>query len=854
MNDNHIFIENNNFKINSKNNIKIAIIDTGIDPSCQGLQYTQNNKKKIIDIIDCCDYSFFYLKKISVKSFNKKKFTKNIKFNNDFLFYEIKNLYNFIPNNIANINDNFKILFYKSDKLYLKIFNKNKTLFENSVEDYTFNFKYYVITILDKNLYFSIKEYDNIISIVFQSSSHGTHVASIVGGYYSENNTKNGICINSQLISLKISDTRINGLETSQSLLNAIEYIKNNNINLVNMSFGEHIDNLNCGLFIDNLEKYCIENNIIFCTSAGNSGPGYMSVNSPGGSLSSLISVGASISKNMYDNMYFNNFNKNKNNKIFHFSSRGPTNDGDMGICVVAPGGAISSLTSFDESSLGLKNGTSMASPYVCGLIGNLILHLNYVPYFYWIKNYIMNSSDKICFNSIHEGMGIINYKNLCNKFLNFNKNEKNYGFTVTCNYFNKSYRGILLIDIDYNIKIIKVEICINTFFKQSKNNNFNKLYNIKISKNLKNLIKIQEKIFITSDSNKIFCFINTENISKTINGHIYFFDKSKKNNDIIIPVNIFIPEEIEGSLTVPIIKKLKINKNSDNVRYLFIPNNQIINLTILKFDYCENLIFTLTQFINNKSFNNQSHKKILFNSINNSYSFDLEQSHITEICISKKTICYNQDINILLNINEYTKPNTNLIKNNKLFNLNINNVDFNINYKTYYSVFYYEFTGKYIKKFINPISKQKYYHYNFKYNIQKLGNYIINISCEQHTYDSLIVGSPILFIIDNNNNVLSASNKKDINFTFDNLDYQIFVYLISNTNNFDCNNLNVILKKKNLNNLIIYNDKKNYNLNKPIKNIIKYDNYTFYLKENFNLPNLRYYLLDLFGSEVKIV
>ena len=113
MNDNITFIENNNFKINSKNNIKIAIIDTGIDPSCQGLQNTQNNKKKIIDIIDCCDYSFFYLKKISVKSFNKKKFTKNIKFNNDFLFYEIKNLYNFIPKNFVNIDDNFKILFYK---------------------------------------------------------------------------------------------------------------------------------------------------------------------------------------------------------------------------------------------------------------------------------------------------------------------------------------------------------------------------------------------------------------------------------------------------------------------------------------------------------------------------------------------------------------------------------------------------------------------------------------------------------------------------------------------------------------------------------------------------------------------
>ena len=856
--ENITYIENNNYNININNNIKIAVIDTGIDPSCQALKFTKNKKQKIIDIIDCCEYSFFYLKKILTKNFNKK-YDTNVKTSYKNIIYDIKNLFNFLQkNNYTNnelefiLSQNYKILFYKTDKLYLKIFNRKNNLFNNQVEDYSLNFKYYNIKILNKKITFSIKEYDNVVSIVFQSSSHGTHVASIIGAYYSDNNKKNGICVNSQLISLKISDVRVNNIETSQSINNAIDYIKSNNINLVNMSFGEHIDNINCGIFIENLEKYCKSNNIIFCTSAGNSGPGYMSVNSPGGSISSLISVGAFISNNMYDNMYFNNFNKN--NKIFHFSSRGPTNDGDMGICVVAPGGAISSLTSMNDSSLGLKNGTSMASPFVCGLIANLILQLNYVPFFYWIKNYIMNSTDKICNNSIHEGMGLINYSKLYNKFKNFDKDKNNYGYDISCKYFDKNYRGILLIDIDYNIEIIKIEISINVFFKNDDhNNNFNKLLNIKLSNNLKKILNIQKKIFITPNCTKLFCYIETKNIYKTINGHIFFFENN--NNDIIIPVNIFIPEDINGSIDNSITKKLVLNKKTDSIRYLFIPNNKIVNLIFSKFNSCENLLLTFTQFVKNKSFNQQSFKKILFPDITNSFSFNIESGHITEICISKRSISYDQNIVLSLNINEFIKPNINFLQDSKFFYANIINVDFKLDYKTFYSIYYYYFSKSTVKKILNPINKKKYFNYTIKYDIKIIGNYSISISYDQKTYDSEIYGSPILLIYDDYNNILSGSNKKDIDFNFKkNLKYNFIISLISDNNKFDYNNIIIKLSKKNNDGLKVFYDQKNFNLNKSIKNIYKYDNYLFYLDVDFNINNLKYYLLDLFGSKVKIV
>lgn len=54
----------------------------------------------------------------------------------------------------------------------------------------------------------------------------------------------------------------------------------------------------------------------------------------------------------------------------YSWSSRGPTLDGDRGITVCAPGGAITTVPKYTLKSSELLNGTSMASPHVCGAIG----------------------------------------------------------------------------------------------------------------------------------------------------------------------------------------------------------------------------------------------------------------------------------------------------------------------------------------------------------------------------------------------------------------------------------------------------------------------------------------------------
>lgn len=55
----------------------------------------------------------------------------------------------------------------------------------------------------------------------------------------------------------------------------------------------------------------------------------------------------------------------------YSWSSRGPTLDGDRGITVCAPGGAITSVPNYTLKNSELLNGTSMAAPHVSGAVGN---------------------------------------------------------------------------------------------------------------------------------------------------------------------------------------------------------------------------------------------------------------------------------------------------------------------------------------------------------------------------------------------------------------------------------------------------------------------------------------------------
>jgi tripeptidyl-peptidase-2 len=211
----------------------------------------------------------------------------------------------------------------------------------------------------------NIYEGGKVLSIVADAHPHGTHVAGIVAGYYPDQPEWNGVAPGAQIVSVKIGDTYIDGMETGQALVRGTKTVLENNCDLVNMSFGEPTKAPNKGLIIRYFDELVSKHGVIFCASAGNSGPALSTVGAPGGTSSSLIGIGAHVSPKMMEAQYA--LRETFSDRAYTWSSRGPTFDGDVGVNLFAPGGAFAPVPQWTLQKSMQMNGTSMASPNCCG-------------------------------------------------------------------------------------------------------------------------------------------------------------------------------------------------------------------------------------------------------------------------------------------------------------------------------------------------------------------------------------------------------------------------------------------------------------------------------------------------------
>jgi len=218
----------------------------------------------------------------------------------------------------------------------------------------------------------TVSNYDN------ETSGHGTHVASIAANSdYDAHGRIYGVAPNAALVGIKAFDG--SGKATYADVIRGIDWalqVKDQiNLKVLNMSFSGPVRSHYWEDPLNQAVMKAWQAGIVVVASAGNTGPNPMTIGVPG-NVPYIITVGA-----MTDNYTSNTYD----DKVATFSAAGPTVEGFVKPEIIAPGGHLSGLMSFD-SKIVMEHpefhdggryfemsGTSQAAAVVSGVVALML-------------------------------------------------------------------------------------------------------------------------------------------------------------------------------------------------------------------------------------------------------------------------------------------------------------------------------------------------------------------------------------------------------------------------------------------------------------------------------------------------
>lgn len=375
--------------------VLIAILDSGIDPSVRGLDSTSDNQRKIIDLRDFSGEGEILLHPATVRGDTIWVGERRLLGASHVLSAAPGAVWGGIvpearygSGPAADLNDNARatdtmVVVVAGTPGAWRLFADaalDRTLANDTpIRDYReagewFGWSALGPPPLGVAVNFTDRGSEPRLTLVFDNSGHGTHVAGIAAGRGLHGvDGFDGVAPGAQLLGYKIVNNAEGGITSTGSVMRAVEAAiaeaqRRAMPLVINLSFGIGSARASTPM-LDALVDSVLRQHpsVVMTVAAANDGPGFSTLGVPA-SAEEVLSVGAT------QPLVFLGMapDPSRLDPVAGFSSRGGVQAGPD---LVAPGVAWSAVPRFDAGNEE-KFGTSMAAPHVAGLAARLLSDL----------------------------------------------------------------------------------------------------------------------------------------------------------------------------------------------------------------------------------------------------------------------------------------------------------------------------------------------------------------------------------------------------------------------------------------------------------------------------------------------